>query len=193
METRKKLFGVMKKVACLALVFVMAVTFVNPMTAQAKTKKLNLTPSGLTWRTDLLEGLASAVTTGKYNVNVKMSEDKLHCRGYIKFVAPATKTYSFTVSNAKGGKHGVIGNIDLYTATGTSLDRINVKTSGGETNAIWFAHKYIRGKGTTKANACLPKRTGKVALQQGQVVYLEVEILPIAKKVKKASCTIKIK
>ncbi len=194
METRKKFFGVVKNVACLALAFVMAVAFVNPMTVQAKTKKVNLTVAENLWRADEIESVATPVTKGKYKVNVKMSSNRLDCRGYMKFVAPESKDYSFKVSNIKGGKKGALGNVTLLTPTeGRGTERINVKTKGGVTDSIWFAYRYIKAKSVKKVNACLPTRTGKTHLEQGQVVYIEVDILPFAKKTKKASCTISIK
>jgi len=88
--------------------------------------------------------------------------------GYMKFTAPTTKTYSFTISNVRSntGRYACgFGYVMRYSGYGDSIGQVPVSTKGGSNTTMWFASRKSSG-------GFIPKRTGKITLNQGETVYL---------------------
>ena len=105
-----------QRVLSLALLFAMAVILVNPLTAQAKTKKLKLSFAAIGEPYEsYMESKAATVTkTGNYKV--EETKQSYYYGGVIKFVAPKTKKYKFTFSKARAkGKTSLTAKINGKT------------------------------------------------------------------------------
>lgn len=97
--------------------------------------------------------------------------------GYLKFTAPSTKTYSFTFSNIK--TKGVGPQVGFYKKVKNNpkkLQMYGIKTKGGESSWLWLLptrEKESDGD-TWKVRFMQPlhKRTGKLKLKKGEVVYI---------------------
>ena len=119
----------------------------------------------------------SVATADKKAATVKKGTTKLTYKkgcGYIKFQAPATKTYSFKFSKVKSKKFSSATYVSMYTPSAYNSKVLAVKkmkTKGGKYNALWLSvngHKHS-GKMLYRPIA---SRTGKVKLKKDQWVYL---------------------
>ena len=139
------------------------------MDAQAATKTVkNIDFS--TYRTEKIKKKATTVKKGTTTL-------KLSSRGYVKFKATATKTYSFKFSGMTGPM--AINNGFAYIllpeykkySKKYDFEKLQFSTAGGKTDTAWYsAKKYADTKKTT--GAFLATRTCKVKLKKGQYVYL---------------------
>lgn len=97
-------------------------------------------------------------------------------QGYLKFVAPKTKTYSFTFSNMKvkgGNDLGMIRFNKKDKLYPKELTQIEVSTKGGKTEYITLMStgwKELK-KGKT-VDHMLHKRTAKTKLKKGEALYI---------------------
>lgn len=140
----------------------------HEVTTQAKTKKVK--KQSFSTLTKVINKKATKVKRGSSKLIVKGGN------GYIKFIAPKTKTYSFTFSGVKS-TNGTGGSAFVEVQTPYSYDSsysflTKVKTKGGESNTLWLAYKgrtfpYY----TNDLSRPIAKRTGKVKLAKGQAVY----------------------
>ena len=119
-------------------------------------------------KTKTIEKKATKVKRGTTNLTISKGE------GYIKFVAPKTKTYSITFSNVKT-KNGGSAFVEIQTRDADSPSysfMTKVKTKGGKSNALWLS---VNGTKFTERDVLerpLAKRTGKIKLKKGQPVYM---------------------
>ena len=122
-------------------------------------------------------------------------------KGFLKFTAPKKAEYSFTLSGLKAKKvkakktktasvksaktkskkrfsNGYFYVMTTYAgADGTEkIGQTKMITSGGETNTLWLATQKVQYG--NKVGWRLKKRTGKLELEQGQVVYLYFNFTP---------------
>ena len=133
----------------------------------------------------------NALTVKKGKVTIKQKThyekewDDYEVNGYLKFKAPATKTYKFTFSNLKGGKNpGIMGyrreaSMQFFVRSGKKyLDTIDVKTNGGKTAIINIADKKTYNKWhknkKKKVDQALVKSTVKKKKKKGEVVFINV-------------------
>ena len=146
----------------------MVVCALAPSMAFAATKTVKTQEFSTT--TSVLAKKATAVKKGTTKVVVKSA------KGYVKFKAPSAKTYSFTISNAKGEGTN-IGFATLQTPLSTNAKYClgtRMKTKGGKSDTLWFSvngHKFD-ADAYTALNRPLASRTGKVKLAKGQMAYL---------------------
>ena len=111
-------------------------------------------------------------------------------RGFVKFTAPKTGTYSFMVSNVQGQKKmNACASVGTYIAvppqklwTGKVLagylKEVTVSTAGGRASYLRLISnkKMTRSSGQNRylsgTRKYLPSRTGTIKLNKGQTIYL---------------------
>ncbi|WP_029320305.1 hypothetical protein [Butyrivibrio sp. AE3004] len=181
-----------QRILSLALLFAMAIILVNPVTAQAKTKKLKL-PYALfnVPQESYIE--SKAVTINKAgNYKVELARSGGNYSGFIKFVVPKTKKYTFTFSNLRAkGKSSCLASVDFSYPTGTEdqISQLDGNSKGGYHNSYPFAYK-IPGK---KGRYNVAKRAVYYQLTEGQVVYINIMNSYYSTKGKKLTFNLQIK
>lgn len=171
MRTKEKFFGAVKKAACLALAFAMAVTFVNPMTAEAKAKKVKLGNSKFLTTASTAAG-AGFKSIGKGTTTLTFKFKKSSYEGYVKFTAPQTKNYKITIDKAKCSSGNYFCGAVCFQKVDPkydSLDFVDVNTS--HSDKIWFNYANKKSSGKYK-NVYVTKRKGSVYLEAGQTYYI---------------------
>ncbi len=168
---KEKRFGkILSTVLSFVLVFALAFSFVSPLTVEAKTKSITLT--GLknrpNWYVDQANKVSKNIKKGTYNCKLvkKGSEGQV----LLKFTAPKTKNYTFTISNLNApGADYVNGffNIMKPNAGSIVLSSQKVKTNKGSDNGLYFASR----KGS---RGFIPSRYGKLKINQGETVYIYI-------------------
>ena len=108
--------------------------------------------------------------------------------GFVKFKAPATKEYSFTVSGVKGAKgknntsfaetYVAIPSRTTWTGFKTDpyLKAVKTKTRGGSSYTLKLTANGKRESGTGTSRY-LKSRTGTYKLRKGQVMFIYVSNL----------------
>ncbi len=160
----------MKKLACLALAFVMALSIIvvaSPSDASAASvKKVTATKS---------YKKAPALKTG--NNKVTMPKNWY----YVKYKAPKKGTYVFTFTNIQStnaNKENGFGAINLMKWNGNYMQYTKVKTNGGKkcdtlwicTNRNWKNGVKERFKDPTTDYTY--KRTATITLKKGETIYI---------------------
>jgi hypothetical protein len=174
------------KVLSFIMALVISLAFINPISAEAKTKtiKLKKANSYLSYVEDIEPVSTLIPKTGKYKIVQNKSNGIFH--GYLKFVAPKTKTYTITLSNLKcKGKELVYGGVIISTPKNDGSDSVMSivpKTKGG---IMSFSSKQ-------KGGSLVKKRKGTIKLTAGQVIYLEYNII-VKTKGKKLTSNLQIK
>ena len=95
-------------------------------------------------------------------------------KGYIKFVAPTTKKYSFKFSNvtAPGKCYSAFIEVQTPYSDPSYSFLTEVKTAGGKTNTLWLKQKGVRSyTGGKKVYRNLDSRTATITLSKGQAIY----------------------
>lgn len=129
---------------------------------------------------------------GTYNVNAKKNSS------YVRFVAPSSGTWTFTISNIRswGGSPETtrgLGNWYVYTlrkpVNGSPyLTPLKVKTNGGKSLCLWttsnaaYAARTNAGKKTV--DKYLPSRKCVVKLKKGQSIYFKYFFTGVASQYK---------
>ena len=147
-----------------------ATTTQHELTTCAKVKKVK--KSGFTTSTPAINKKATKVKRGTNKLLVKGST------GYVKLVAPKTKTYSFTFSGVKGtdgrgsSAYATAMTPDSYYPHLSFSTNTKMKTYGGKTNTLWLAYQgRTFNYYSSKVSQPIAKRTGKIKLTKGQVFY----------------------
>ena len=164
---------VWQRVLSLALLLAMAIILVNPVVAQAKTKKLKLPYAEFNIpQESYIESKAVTLNkTGNYKVELGR-KDKVYS-GFIKFVVPKTKKYTFTFSHVRAkGKSSCLPWVDFSGPTGIEdqIKMIDGYSKGGYHNSYPFAYR-IPGK---KGKHNVPTRVVYYQFTEGQVVYINI-------------------
>ena len=169
------------------LVFTLLFSLSNPITTEAKGKKITLVPKLYSNEIADIEegGIASISKAGNYTIVIPKNETG-NFNGYLKFVVPKTKNYSFTASKVKGKKKDFIfGTLETLTAD-----------SNGSTNLNCFKIKKKKNAfldvATKKYSNHDKSRTGTVKLTKGSTVYIWFEFHQ-GKKSSQCSLNLKIK
>ncbi|MDO4807243.1 MAG: hypothetical protein Q4A07_08345, partial [Coriobacteriales bacterium] len=120
--------------------------------------------------------IESVPTVKKGTTTIKVTEEF----GWIKFKAPSTKTYTFTVSNAKTTNSGLQVVATLFQkATKTKLSGYKVKTNQGKRyhmltfsarNAKKYAGQSLAYNGVKYK--VVSKNYAKQKIQKGKTVYI---------------------
>ena len=159
-----------KRVALLVLAMTMLLGM--SITASAKTKKISPKNQSFTTATKTASKKATTIKKGTYEITPPSKG-----RFYVKFKAPSTKKYSFTISNivpkATGSyayTNGYFYISKVYAKNNKYIFSTKAKTEGGTTTTFWYSSKD-NGYGK-KLTRPLPKRTAKVKINKGETVYL---------------------
>lgn len=111
---------------------------------------------------------AAKVKRGTTSLTIKKG------KGWLKFKAPKTKTYTFTFSDVKSAEFSSNAFVGVYKVakySSSSVASVKVKTKGGKSNTLWLSCN-----GYAHANEMLErpiaKRSGKIKLAKGEWVYL---------------------
>ncbi len=162
---------VWQRALSLALIFAMAIILVNPIAVEAKTKKLKLPWGSISEpTTTYIDSKAVTITkTGNYKVEER--KKTYYYSGFIKFVVPKTKKYTFTFSNLRAkGSSPCLAYAEFSTPSGQNNGILYIsgktkKYSG--TNQFPFGYK-VPGKQN------VAKRAVTYNLTKGQVVYINI-------------------
>ena len=164
----------MKKVLSkIVLIVAVAMMFSGMSTVMASAKTVKVTSAGFVTSKAAAESTAKRVGTG--TVNVRIPKKKSTYSGYLKFTAPATKKYNFTVSNVKGGSYSSGFFYIMTTAeySDQSIRMTDVATKGGVSHVLWVTSRETKSSRKSKlVDRYLKSRTGSIVLQKGQTVYL---------------------
>ena len=157
--------NIFKRIVCLAVAFAFVVTLITPVQVSAKTKTISLKKQPFTTEVSTADASAKQIGKGTYKVKMKVDSRGWY-QGYIKFVAPKTKTYKFTVSNLVANDKKFANGITTAYVPGSAnnTENIDFRKSGYEKNGLRIASRKLGKTPTSK--------TGKLFLQEGQVVYL---------------------
>ena len=157
-----------KRITVMAMVCVLLGTMATPVLAAAsKTVK----KSTFTTSTSTIEKKATKVKKGTTNLTFSKGE------GYIKFVAPKTKTYKFTFSKCTSKQFSSNAFIAVQTPSKTSSKYsfyTDVKTKGGKYDTLWLSmngYKHTDGKILYRP---LASRTATIKLKKGQKIYFHL-------------------
>ena len=126
----------------------------------------------------------TTVTENKYKKSPKVKTgtttvtSKKRC--FVKFKAPKTKTYTFTVSNvynADDKSDPICGDFSIYKLEyGKIFNSQTVKTQGGKVcNANVASSTYLKDEdqsGVSSKNKYRPSRYAKIKLNKGETVYV---------------------
>ncbi len=174
MKNNTNIKNVLKRTLCLALMLTIAFSFSRPITVEAKTKTVNVTKRDWTTKAALANKGAKVVKKGvNYNVVMKKKIDNSWYRGYLKFTAPQTRTYTIKCTGLRASDGDYMnGHVSpmVYSRYGRdTLTYPGIKTKGGSQTGLHIA--------TKNSGTALYTRTGKIKLQQGQVCYLYISLL----------------
>ncbi|MDO4632938.1 MAG: hypothetical protein Q4B01_03675 [Eubacteriales bacterium] len=127
---------------------------------------------------------AASVNGGKsYNKAKKVGRgttvvtQKAGTASYVKFKAPKTKKYKFTISSLRCG--GSFQNVyaNAHFATGGEYNYVTFKQNGNTTTTLFLTttrnYNSSRKTGTTNITS-LPKRTASFRLAKGQTVVMRL-------------------
>ncbi len=190
-----------KRILTLLMTMVFIATIANPIPAEAKTKIKTVKPKAAYGATTnaYAKSVAKKVTTGTYRVYL---DDYIVYTygGYLRFVAPKTKTYTFTVwnlqhpANKKGDLMGSMTFLCPYGYKNTGLARFYVKAKDGKTVSLNVARPKPTGLHyAKKTDRYYTQRSGGVKLKKGQVVYLQFSMHTMTFTKKRISVDLKIK
>ena len=168
----------------MTLAFVICFAGFKSADAQAATKalkKIKYSPV----LTNRIAQKATVVKKGTTTLSIKE-------KGYVKFVVPKTKKYTFTFSGMRSSRSSYncgYAYIDLPVANEYSseinLDHQYFNTKGGSASTAWFASRS--SSGGDKKLAYLSVRSCSLVLQKGQTLYIYIS------SANKGSINLKIK
>ncbi len=173
MKNKTNFKNVLKRTLCLALMLTIAISFSKPINVEAKTKTVTVKKLDFTTKASKANKKAIAIKKGSYNVVMNKKNSYSWYRGYLKFTAPQTRTYTITASGLKASDGQFInGHVSplVYSKYGRdSLTYPSIKTKGGKKTGLHI--------GSKNSGDALYSRTGKIKLQQGQVCFLYMSLL----------------
>ncbi len=183
-NTNGKIF---RKVLAFVLAVAITVTFVQPLSAQAKAKvnKVKLAKQGFTIDTEVIKNVAKPLKKGKNNLTIYHQAGRNY-EGYVKFVAPASKTYTFEFSNLKGKKS--VGLI-LGAVMGDYIKGQTFITAKiGPKQNMYSVHIGSRTVSTYKKSY-----KSKIKLNKGDTIYLYNQFITHNKVNNAKSLTLDVK
>ncbi|WP_029320174.1 hypothetical protein [Butyrivibrio sp. AE3004] len=165
----RRVVQITRKLLSMMLALAMVILLADPVCVSAKIKTLNLKHADISDPyVSYINTVATTIPkTGTYKVSLKKNGGVYY--GYLKFVAPKTKTYTITLSDLKcKGNEQVYGGVqtEMEVGDGTdSIKHVEIQTKGGTNTVLQLAHKK-------QGSNLIPKRTGKITLTEGQTLYL---------------------
>lgn len=162
------------RLAAVFAVLMLAIAMATP--AQA-VKSITVKSASFNTKRAPVAKRATKVTRGTYKVKIASG------KGYAKFTAPATKTYTFVVSGVKDTNRGSNGYWYIMTSRDYHktlnykyIGQTKVATQGGKTTTMWMTVNGYKSSGTgTSKN--LPSRYAKIKLTKGETVFVYFSFL----------------
>ncbi|WP_408070412.1 hypothetical protein [Butyrivibrio sp. JL13D10] len=193
MKKRNKLRSLASKALGLTLAFCMALSFCAPLNVEAKkVKTLKVKHlDNYTSRIDYVDSIATTVKKGSYKVKVKTRRGYGMTECYLKFVAPKTNTYRVTVSDLK---MYLKNNKSARPFGSFTFNKPNSKTECIEhaDNGTGEWSLYVSSN-KSRPSIYKPKRTGKIHLDEGEVLYVCISVASDATREKYCTANVKIK
>ena len=168
----------MRRSVALMMMLTMILAATSTTFAAAKTKTVK--KHAFSTSTSVINKSATKVKKGTNKLYIKRGQ------GYIKFVAPKTKTYSFTFSNCKSKKDSSNGFVEVQMPDKYSPKysfMTEVSTKGGKNNTLWLSVNGHKFTGDI-ADRPIATRTGKIKLKKGAVIYMFMSFLDTPTNVK---------
>lgn len=156
----------------IALLMMLAMILAATSTTFAATSTKTVKKRSFSTSTSAIEKKATKVKKGTTKLNVKYGE------GYIKFVAPKTKTYKFTFSNCTSKERNNNGYITFMRPDADSPKytfSTEVKTYGGKDSTLWLSvngFKFSKSSYGDDLGRPIASRTGTIKLKKGATVYM---------------------
>ena len=161
----KVLKNFMLKFLSLTLVFILTAAMVNPITVDAKVKKKTLKTLQSSYNDNpiYLDSVSYKVGTGHYRFKIKKNK-RSGAYAFVKFVAPADKNYSFTVSKVHANKKKNYAN-----------GYFNVLQKFQQTDGIAYTNRiaYSNIFGSRNYGMARKKRKMILSCHRGNVLYIE--------------------
>ena len=157
--------------AALVLVMLAGVLYAAPAQAAKKTVK----KCGFVTETAKADKAATIVKKGTTDLTFKKGT------GYIKFVAPSTKKYTFTFSKLKCGGYGYFTFVTAQTksaADSKSLAFKDMKTKGGKDHFLYLSLNNYKASDADLAKKYIAKRSATVTLKKKQAIYFQLDNAP---------------
>lgn len=172
MKLRTKSLGTARRLLTLTLALIIALTMFCPVTAQAKTK--NSTFKNQYFSTDVktVKKKSGKLIVGTNNVTIKKVNG--WSNGYGVFVAPASKTYKFTISSLRDTNNMFTnGHITPYTEkkgyNRSYMSSISFKQKGKSQFSFHIA--------SSKQTYTPTSMSGTIKLSKGDAVYIYFSFL----------------
>ncbi|WP_026526630.1 hypothetical protein [Butyrivibrio sp. VCD2006] len=171
MKKEVKKFGGVIRLLAMVMMFALTLTIANPMTVEAKTRKLKSFKS-YSSETAFADSVANNIAKKTYNFKIK--KKGYDARAYLRFTAPVSKTYTFTLSNlrAANGRYacGFMQVMKPMVTSPDNLDTLDVDTNvtKGITKGLYFASRKTKDKEFTT------KRSASLYLEAGETAYIYI-------------------
>lgn len=169
-----------KRAAALLLTICMILA-ISAVPTFAGTKSIRLKGVNYSSRTSDMARGAKTVKKGTYLVKPAKNRKG----GFMRFVAPATKQYTFTFSHYATNKSYCNGYAYIMVRSSYSADYYTiakVKTQGGKTTSL-----YLNNRSNTTGKLVsrfISSRYGKIKLTKGQTVYIYLNYTDGTEKLK---------
>lgn len=194
MKTTISCKAILKKTLSILLALLIVLNFADPLTAEARTKKITLKPVVDITKDYISVKNATKVKKGiKYKVYLKRKKDHTYHDGYVKFTAPASKTYTITVNNLKHASSKTVCfsvTPEFYVETSRYyLNYLYDPSIGGERDfdgPAWISNRKLNSFWKKKA-------TTKMTLTKGETVYIGMSAYTSTRNYKKVSVDFSIK
>ena len=174
MKFKNKSKWSLKRLATLSLALIIALSMFSPLTAEAKTKNVKVTSQSYTSSITKVKKKAKKVSIG--TTNLTYSKVNGRGEGYVKFTAPKTKNYKFTVNSLKCSKGSFTnGHITAYMVKGSGKYQYLSSVSFKSTNS----YQHIASK---KSKYDMTNMKGTLKLNKGETVYIYCSFLAKNKK-----------
>ena len=163
----------MKRSIALLMMLVMIMAAAS-VAVSAKTVSKTVKKQKFTTSTNAIEKKAVKVKKGTTKLNIKKGQ------GYVRFVAPKTKTYTFTFSKCTSSMRSSNGYVTFMRKDASSPQysysfNTKLKTKGGKDNTLWLS---VNGADFSSNSNLLSRpiasRTGKIKLKKGESIYMYV-------------------
>lgn len=174
---------IMKKLLrrSVALLMMLALILAATSTTFAAAKTKTVKKKTFSTSTSAINKKATKVKKGTTKLYIKKGQ------GYVKFKAPKTKTYKFTISKCTSKKRNVSGYFYIMKPDSHSPKYsfiTQVKTKGGKTGTLWLSANGYKSTSSDTLTKPLSSRTGSIKLKKGQTVYLYISFLDVPTKAK---------
>ena len=167
----------MKKKLSRILIVIAAMTMMlGMMTITASAKTIKPKKNDFTTSAAKAAKKSTTVKKGNYTIIVPKTKKSSYGSFFLKFTAPSTKTYTFTISGLVPESGDTYCNGHGYVMVGSkyggdSITMATVKTEGGKNSSLYYSCKDPDSY-SSKIYAYLKKRSAKIKLNAGQTVYL---------------------